>query len=139
MYMYKYLEEVEKFHNAFGQPVNNKPILVDEDLADLRFKLMREENEEYQQAVQENDLTGVADALTDQLYILCGTIITHGMQDIIDRCFMEVQSSNMSKLDDSGKAIVNGENGVWDETRPLGKILKSKNFREPNLSQFLEI
>lgn len=131
------LKAVEDFHKAFGQPVNYKPTLVDSGLANLRFKLMKEENEEYIDAVENEDLTGIADALGDQLYILCGTILTHGMQDIICKCFNEIQESNMSKLDENGKAIINGENGVWDDSRPAGKILKSKNYTEPNLSQFL--
>ena len=59
------------------------------------------------------------------------------MQHVIEKAFDEVQDSNMSKLDDEGLPIINGENGVWDESRPKGKILKSKNFFEPNLKQFL--
>lgn len=135
--MKKQLKAVEEFHNAFGQVVNQTPQLVDRDLAVLRFTLMEEENDEYLDAVDGEDLVGIADALGDQLYILCGTILTHGMQHIIEECFDEIQRSNMSKLDINGKPIVNGENGVFDNSRPLGKILKSSNFSEPNLRQFL--
>lgn len=131
------IKAVEDFHNAFGQMVNTTPQLVDEKTYSLRYELMQEENSEYLEACQNNDLVEVVDALTDKLYILCGTIITHGMQDIIEKCFEEVQRSNMSKLDDNGKAIINGENGVFDENRAMGKVLKSKNFFEPNLKQFL--
>lgn len=135
--MNKQLKAVEEFHNAFGQVVNQTPQLVDRDLAVLRFTLMEEENDEYLDAIDGEDLVGIADALGDQLYILCGTILTHGMQHIIEKCFDEIQRSNMSKLDDDGKAIVNGENGIFDNSRPLGKILKSSNFLEPDLRQFI--
>lgn len=97
---------------------------------------MKEENEEYLEAVENNDLVEVYDALVDQYYILCGTILEHGMQNIIEKGFEEVQRSNMSKLDEVGLPIINGENGVLDESRPLGKILKSSKYFPPNLSQF---
>lgn len=135
--MQKQLVQVSVFQRAFGQNVATQPTLIDEEKASLRFELMQEENEEYLQACLEHDLVEVADALADQLYILCGTILEHGMQNIIEKCFSEVQRSNMSKLDDSGLPIINGENGVWDETRAKGKVLKSKNYSEPNLKQFL--
>ena len=135
--MQKQLEQVKTFQLAFGQKVAEKPQLVDLEKAHLRYDLGKEELDEYLEAVEQNDLVGVADSLTDQLYILCGTILEHGMQHIIEDCFTEVQNSNMSKLDNDGKPIINGENGVFDESRPKGKILKSKNFREPNLKQFL--
>jgi len=135
--MKKQLAQVAEFQKAFGQNVADKPTLVSESISILRYKLMKEENTEYLQACIDGDLVEVADALADQLYILCGTILEHGMQDIIEKCFGEVQRSNMSKLDDKGNPIINGENGVFDETRPLGKILKSSNFSEPNLKQFL--
>lgn len=135
--MIKQLVEVAKFQRAFGQNVETQPTLISEDKAYLRFELMKEENEEYLQACLKKDLVEVADALTDQLYILCGTILEHGMQEVIEKCFEEVQRSNMSKLDDEGLPIINGENGILDDTRPLGKVLKSKNFVKPNLKQFL--
>ena len=131
------LAQVSEFQNAFGQQVCSTPTLVSQSLSSLRFLLMEEENNEYIQACIDGDLVEVADALADQLYILCGTILSHGMQDIIEKCFNEVQRSNMSKLDDDGYPIINGEKGVFDDTRPLGKILKSSNFSEPNLKQFL--
>jgi len=131
------INQVAQFHRAFGQTIEQKPTLVNKQLSNLRFELMKEENEEYLEAVLNDDLVEVADALADQLYILCGTILTHGMQDIIEDCFQEIQRSNMSKLDNKGLPIINGENGVYDKSRPLGKILKSKNFSEPNLKQFL--
>jgi predicted HAD superfamily Cof-like phosphohydrolase len=135
--MQKQLAQVATFQRAFGQNVETQPTLISKEKAKLRFELMKEENEEYLEAVQNNDLVEIYDALVDQYYILCGTILEHGMQNIIEKGFEEVQRSNMSKLDDDGLPIVNGENGVWDETRAKGKILKSKNFSEPNLKQFL--
>lgn len=135
--MQKLLAHVAKFQEAFGQNIETKPTIIDKGKAILRFELMKEENIEYLEAIQDNDLVEIADALTDQLYILCGTILEHGMQNIIEKCFEEVQKSNMSKLDDDGLPIINGKNGVWDETRAEGKVLKSANFIEPNLRQFL--
>jgi predicted HAD superfamily Cof-like phosphohydrolase len=135
--MHTLLAQVQQFQKAFGQNIEWSPTLISEEKASLRFELMKEENEEYLQACFEHDLVEVADALTDQLYILCGTILEHGMQHIIEKCFDEVQMSNMSKLDDEGLPIINGKNGVWDATRAKGKVLKSKNFIEPNLKQFL--
>lgn len=131
------LEQVQLFQEAFSQPVNQTPQLVNKELAGLRFDLMKEENEEYLEAVLDNDIVEIADALGDQLYILCGTILTHGLQHIIERVFEEIQRSNMSKLDHNGKPIINGENGVLDGSRPLGKILKPKTYSKPNIKQFL--
>ena len=135
--MQQQLKQVATFQRAFGQSVGSVPTLIDKETAELRYALMKEENEEYLEAVQNNDLIEIADALGDQLYILCGTILEHGMQNIIEKVFEEIQKSNMSKLDDAGLPIINGENGVLDESRPLGKVLKSKNFFPPNLKQFL--
>ena len=135
--MQKQLAQVATFQRAFGQSIETQPTLIDEEKSSLRFELMKEENEEYLQACFEHNLVEVADALTDQLYILCGTILEHGMQNIIEKCFEEIQRSNMSKLDEVGLPIINGECGVFDETRPLGKILKSDRYSPPNLKQFL--
>ena len=135
--MQKQLEQVAIFQRAFGQNVETLPTLINKETARLRYDLMKEENEEYFEAVENNDLVEVYDALVDQYYILCGTILEHGMQNIIEKGFEEVQRSNMSKLDDDGNPIINGQNGVFDKTRPLGKVLKSKNYSEPNLNQFL--
>jgi predicted HAD superfamily Cof-like phosphohydrolase len=100
--------------------------------------LLKEENEEYLEAAQNNDLVEVADALGDQLYIVLGNIISHGMQGIIGDVFNEIHQSNMSKLDKNEEPIINGVNG-FDDTRPIGKILKSENYFKPNLKQFLNV
>lgn len=135
--MKKQIAQVQEFQEAFNQVVNNKPSLVNKELAGLRYDLMKEENDEYLEAVLENDLVEIADALGDQLYILCGTILTHGMQYIIEQVLTEIHRSNMSKLDTNGKPIINGKNGVIDGSRPIGKVLKSKGYSEPNIKQYL--
>lgn len=135
--MNKQLKDLETFQKAFNSTFNETPTLLEDKDYVLRYHLLAEENEEYLEACRNNDKVGILDALTDQLYIVLGTIVSHGMQHIIEKAFEEVHASNMSKLDENGKPIINGENGVFDETRPKGKILKSKNFFEPNLKQFL--
>ena len=135
--MQKQLNQLSKFQRAFNSTYNETPSLLEEEDYILRYKLLKEENEEYLEACVNDDKVEILDALTDQLYIVLGSIVSHGMQHVIEKAFDEVQDSNMSKLDDEGLPIINGENGVWDESRPKGKILKSKNFFEPNLKQFL--
>jgi predicted HAD superfamily Cof-like phosphohydrolase len=88
---------------------------------------MEEENNEYLEACEKNSLIEIADALGDQLYILCGTILKHGMQDVIEDVFREIQASNMSKLGEDGKAVI----------REDGKILKGPGYFRPDLSKFI--
>ena len=123
------IQHVEKFHDSFGIENNYepKPDLSENDY-NLRHRLMAEENEEYLEAAQNNDLVEIADALGDQLYILCGTILKHGLQHKIVEVFEEIQRSNMSKLDENGKAIY----------REDGKILKSDLYFKPNIKAILE-
>ena len=135
--MQESINKVAEFQKSFGQFIGQEPMIVSYALSGLRFKLMEEENEEYLDAVSKNDLVEIADALGDQLYILCGTILTHGMQHIITDVFAEIHRSNMSKLDGNGNPIINGINGVLDPSREIGKVLKSSNYSEPNLKQFL--
>ena len=120
------IEQVEVFHNAFGIENNNQPMLLDEPSVKLRFNLMKEENEEYLEAAEKGDIVEIADALGDQLYILCGTLLRHGMQHKIEEVFMEIQRSNMSKLNENGKPIY----------REDGKVLKSNLYFKPNIAQF---
>ena len=101
---------------------------VEDRLIDLRHKLMAEENDEYLEAAKSGDLVEVADALGDMLYILCGTIITHGMQHKIEEVFSEIQRSNMSKLDKDGNPIY----------REDGKVMKSDLYFKPNIGEILE-
>lgn len=123
------IEAVEKFHKAFKIENNYQPTteLSSDDIM-LRYKLMREENEEYLEAAQNGDLVEIADALGDMLYILCGTILKHGMQDKIAEVFAEIQRSNMSKLDKDGNPIY----------REDGKVLKSDQYFKPDIKAILE-
>ncbi len=127
--MQKQLKAVEFFHNSFGLGVAQE---MKADLGEskniLRFNLMKEENEEYLEAVQNNDLVEIADALGDMLYILCGTIIEHGLQHKIEAVFDEIQRSNMSKLGADGKPIY----------REDGKVMKGPNYFKPNFEEILK-
>jgi predicted HAD superfamily Cof-like phosphohydrolase len=123
------VECVRKFHDSFGINNEDEPkAVIDDKAIMLRYKLMREENEEYLEAAQNGDLIEIADALGDMLYILCGTILTHGMQYKIAEVFLEIQRSNMSKLDKNGKPIY----------REDGKVLKSDQYFKPNIAEILE-
>lgn len=127
--MKKQLQGVQEFHEAFGLGVEQEPkVAIGEQKKMLRFNLMKEENEEYLEAVQNNDLVEVADALGDMLYILCGTILEHGLQYKIEEVFDEIQRSNMSKLGEDGKPIY----------REDGKVMKGPHYFKPDFSQILE-
>jgi predicted HAD superfamily Cof-like phosphohydrolase len=126
--MKKRIAAVHEFHSAFKLGIKNTPTAnIGEERNLLRFNLMKEENEEYFEAAQNNDLVEVADALGDMLYILCGTIIEHGMQDKIEEVFNEIQRSNMSKLGEDGKPIY----------REDGKVLKGPNYFKPDIKSIL--
>lgn len=125
--MKKEIESVTKFHKAFKSPVGAEPKLISPNRYKLRHDLMDEENCEYYEAAENEDLVEIADALGDMLYILCGTIIEHGMQDKIEEVFSEIQRSNMSKLDENGDPIY----------REDGKILKGSNYFKPNIKKIL--
>ncbi|MFM7619691.1 MAG: hypothetical protein ACKO5Y_07610 [Bacteroidota bacterium] len=120
---------VADFHNAFKLPVRTEQTgqLSEKELT-LRFNLMKEENEEYLEAAQRGDLVEIADALGDMLYILCGTINAHGLQDVMGEVFEEIQRSNMSKLDANGEPIY----------REDGKVMKSDRYFKPNIAQFIK-
>ncbi len=127
--MKKQLDSVKQFHEAFGLGSSETPRGTLGDAVNLlRFNLMKEENEEYLEAVQNNDIVEIADALGDMLYILCGTIIEHGLQYKIEEVFDEIQRSNMSKLDHNGKPIY----------REDGKVLKGPNYFKPNFEEILK-
>ena len=127
--MKKIIKHVEDFHDAFGIVNNYEPTtkLSEEEIM-LRYNLMKEENEEYLEAAKNNDIVEIADALGDQLYILCGTILKHGLQHKIEEVFEEIQRSNMSKLDGNGNPIF----------REDGKILKSDRYFKPNIKSVLD-
>lgn len=132
------LNKLEIFQKSFNSTFNEKPTLLEPKDYKLRYELMREENEEYLQASREGNMVEVADALGDQLFVLLGTIVSHGMQGIIDDVFNEITASNMSKLDENGLPVINGENGVFHEDKPLGKVIKSDVYWKPNLEKVLE-
>ena len=126
--MKKSLAAVQEFHEAFDLGVKEEPTAaLGAKKVQLRYELMKEENEEYLEAAQKGDLVEVADALGDMLYILCGTIVEHGLQHKISEVFDEIQRSNMSKLGLDGKPIY----------REDGKVLKGPNYSKPNLEKIL--
>lgn len=123
------LKAVYKFHSTFGLGIQESPTVhIPESKAILRFDLMKEENEEYLEAAKNKDITEVADALGDMLYVLCGTIIEHGLQYKIEAIFDEIQRSNMSKAGSDGKPIL----------REDGKLLKGPNYFKPNIKDILK-
>ena len=122
------IEAVKAFHTAFKLGYRETPkadLGLEKNM--LRYKLMREENEEYLEAANNGDLIEVADALGDILYILCGTIIEHGLQYKIEEVFDEIQRSNMSKLGANGEPIY----------REDGKVLKGPNYFKPDIASIL--
>ena len=129
MKLQEIITAVASFHEAFGIENNQTPCasLSAKDI-ELRFNLMKEENEEYLEAATNNDIVEIADALGDQLYILCGTILRHGLQHKIVEVFEEIQRSNMSKLDEFGMPIY----------REDGKVLKSNLYFKPDIKKILE-
>ncbi len=118
---------VHEFHETFKIGNADSPTLINERDYTLRYNLIKEENEEYLDACEKGDLIEIADALGDQLYILFGTILKHGLQHKIEEVFDEIQRSNMSKLDERGNPIF----------REDGKILKSNLYFRPNIKDIL--
>ena len=118
-------EKVGKFMKTFGQEVKNKANFPTTKIIDLRYDLIREELEELKTALDNKDIKEVADALTDILYVTYGAGHAFGID--LDKCFEEVQNSNMSKLDKNGKPIYNEH----------GKVMKGPNYFKPNLEKFL--
>ena len=114
------------FMKTFGQEVKDKPSLSSDKINQLRIDLIQEELNELKEAMDNKDLLEVADALTDLLYVTYGAGHAFGIN--LDKCFDEVQSSNMSKLDDNGKPIYN----------EFGKVMKGPNYFKPNLIKFMK-
>ncbi len=122
------IKAVQEFHESFGLGVSHSPVAkLSAQKLKLRFDLMDEENREYLEAAENDDLVEVADALGDMLYILCGTILEHGMQNKIEEVFNEIQRSNMSKLGADGKPIY----------REDGKVMKGPSYFKPNIESIL--
>jgi len=126
--MKNYIEMVAEFHYLFDQKDAKNPTVGTIKQGELRYTLQAEENSEYLEAVRTNDLVGIADALGDQLYILFGTVLKHGLQDKIEDVFKEIQRSNMSKLGADGKPIY----------REDGKILKGPAYFRPDIKKILD-
>ena len=117
--------KVGTFMKTFGQEVKDKPAFSSDKINKLRIDLIKEELEELIEAMKNNDLLEVADALTDILYVTYGAGHSFGID--LDKCFEEVQNSNMSKLDENGKPIYND----------VGKVMKGPNYFKPDLSKFV--
>jgi predicted HAD superfamily Cof-like phosphohydrolase len=118
-------ERVKKFMETFGQEIKEKASFPNDKITSLRYELIKEELNEFKEAIDKKDIKEVADALTDILYVTYGAGHAFGID--LDKCFEEVQNSNMSKLGKDGKPIYN-ENG---------KVMKGPNYFKPNLSKFV--
>lgn len=123
------IDKVKEFHRIFGLPYHEAPeAALPESVYMLRHRLMAEENDEYLEACKNADLTEIADALGDKLYILCGTIVSHGLQHKIEEVFNEIHRSNLSKLDENDQPLY----------REDGKIMKSNRYFKPNIRTILD-
>ena len=118
-------KKVKTFMETFRQEIKNKPSFSTDKINKLRYDLIKEELDEFKDALDNKDLLEVADALTDILYVTYGAGHAFGID--LDKCFDEVQNSNMSKLDENGKPIFND----------AGKVMKGSNYFKPNLKKFL--
>ena len=119
-------DDVKTFMQTFGQEVKIKAEFPKKKIVKLRYHLIKEELSELQNAIKTKDLKEIADALTDILYVTYGAGHAYGID--LDKCFKEVQKSNMSKLGEDGKPIYNEK----------GKVMKGSKYFEPNLKQFIE-
>jgi predicted HAD superfamily Cof-like phosphohydrolase len=128
--MRKEINNLIEFNEAFGIDFPKSPLLVDAKTQELRVNLLLEELEEYRVANTKGDITEVLDAIGDMLYIVLGTAVQHGMQNIVEEAFRVIHSSNMSKLDKDGNPIINGDQ-MYDPRRPIGKVLKSEMYWAP--------
>ena len=118
-------EKVKKFMETFGQEIREKATFPNDKITSLRYELIKEELSEFKEAIEKRDLKEVADALTDILYVTYGAGHAFGIN--LDKCFEEVQNSNMSKLGKDGKPIYNDK----------GKVMKGPNYFKPDLNKFL--
>ena len=118
-------ESVKKFMETFGQEIKEKAEFPNKKITELRFALIKEELEEFKDAIEKKDIKEVADALTDILYVTYGAGHAFGID--LDKCFQEVQNSNMSKLGKDGRPIYNDQ----------GKVMKGPNYFKPDLTRFV--
>ena len=126
--LHEKIKSVAEFHTVFKIGNADQIKLIDENDYLLRFNLIKEENEEYLEACKNNDIIEIADALGDQLYILFGTILKHGLEYKIEEVYDEIHRSNRSKLDENGRPIY----------REDGKVLKSNLYFKPNIKKILD-
>jgi predicted HAD superfamily Cof-like phosphohydrolase len=124
----RYIEAVKTFHRTFGHPIGDNMETPDSELTSLRYNLLQEEVAELATALIHKNGLEVLDALVDIQYILSGTVVAFGLQEMFDECFEEVHSSNMSKLGADGKPIY----------REDGKVLKGPNYFKPNLKKIIK-
>lgn len=136
--MQEEIRKLKEFHSVFKCVANETPTLLSDELSNLRYDMSLEELKEYKEAVENKDLVGILDSIIDRIYLAIGDAVAHGLTDILMDGFDEVHSSNMSKLDFEGNAIINGEGGVFKSNQPLGKVLKSAYYRKPDLKTILE-
>ena len=127
MGLQKMIKQVEDFNRAFDFRVESKPTPIPYKESDLNHKMLKEENDEYLEACDLGDLVETADAIGDELYIVLGKVIKHGLQDKIAEIFSEIHLSNMSKLE-NGKVLKNSD----------GKAMKGKDYFKPNIKAILE-
>ena len=127
--MIEQLRMLEEFHRVFGAHLEPSPTAdLDAETIALRVSLIQEELDEYREAAEAHDLVGIADALSDLMYVVLGTYVSHGLQDVAEALFAEVHASNMSKLDADGSVLYRND----------GKVLKSNLWRPPDLKGILE-
>lgn len=122
------IEEVKEFMEKFEQTYNTEPALLTEKQYNLRYNLMQEENNEYLQACKDENKVEILDALVDQLYILLGSVLSHGLQDVYIEAFHKVHENNLTKLDENGKVMKNEH----------GKVIKPKNYKPIKLDEFID-
>lgn len=126
--MKRQLDQLVEFHRVFGAHVEDAPTVdLPNEVIGLRVSLIQEELNEYRQAAEAHDLVAVADALSDLLYVVLGTYVAHGLQEVVEALFDEVHRSNMSKLDENGQVI----------QRADGKVLKSARWSPPDLAKIV--
>ena len=126
--MKRQLDQLVEFHRVFGAHVEDAPTVdLPNEVIGLHVSLIQEELNEYRQAAEAHDLVAVADALSDLLYVVLGTYVAHGLQEVVEALFDEVHRSNMSKLDENGQVI----------QRADGKVLKSARWSPPDLAKIV--
>jgi len=125
--MKKQIEQVTLFHKLYGVPISDKPCVPDKKRRKLRIRLLKEELKEFKRASKKKDLIECADALADLLYVLLGTVLEYGYQNVFEKMFDEVHLSNLSKLDYNNEPILRSD----------GKVIKGPRYSKPNLKKFL--